>query len=366
MELHRVAAVIFDLDGTLLDSERATCGIMKEFLLRYGKVPDMAKEEKRLGQMHKESAAGIVRDYELPLTPEEYTEAIMPIYKERWPLAKPVPGVNRLLRHLYKHGIPLGLASNSLRNHIEIKISHQKGWKEYFSVILGIDDVKNGKPSPDIFLEAAKRIGVDPSLCLIIEDSPVGVRAAKESGAKVLAVPSLQGQKERYSIADLILHSLLDFEPKLWGLPPFGDWVQNSLPMEPLYAGSLIAEGFSCNALSITTDNCSYDSIADQVSGVFIGWVKFEEHGFSKAVISTGWDHSSHSLKRMMEVHLIDSNYTVKKEQFQLLLVGYIRMLPEEEKISDALKITEKDESIACAALDVPIFSQYKNGDLFL
>lgn len=56
---------------------------MKEFLLRYGKVPDMAKEEKRLGQMHKESAAGIVRDYELPLTPEEYTEAIMPIYKER-------------------------------------------------------------------------------------------------------------------------------------------------------------------------------------------------------------------------------------------------------------------------------------------
>ncbi|KAJ4780857.1 Bifunctional riboflavin kinase/FMN phosphatase [Rhynchospora pubera] len=371
MELHRASAVIFDLDGTLLDTERATRGIMKDFLLRYGKVPDMEKEEKRLGQMHKDSAAAIVRDYELPLTPEEYTEAIMPLYRERWPQAKPVPGVVRLLRHLHKHGVPLGLASNSVRKHIETKISHQQGWKEYFSVVLGVDDVKNGKPSPDIFLEAAKRLGVDPTSCLIIEDSPVGVRAAKASGAKVLAVPSLQGQMECYSIADLILHSLLDFQPKLWGLPTFGDWVQNSLPIDPLHVSGLIEEGSSCNALSITTEDCSYDSIADQVSGVFIGWAKLEAHGFSKAVISTGWDLSLHTSKRITEVHLINSNYSVKKEKLQLLLVGYIRMLPDkvhklQDNILDALKITEKDQSIARAALDLPIFSQHKNGNLFL
>jgi riboflavin kinase / FMN hydrolase len=56
---------------------------LKEFLLRYEKVPDIEKEEKRLGQIHTDSATAIVRDYELPLTPEEYTEAILPLYKER-------------------------------------------------------------------------------------------------------------------------------------------------------------------------------------------------------------------------------------------------------------------------------------------
>lgn len=64
--------------------ERATRGILGEFLAMYGKVPDLEKEEKRLGQMHKESAAEIVRDYELPMSGEEFSEAIMPLYKERW------------------------------------------------------------------------------------------------------------------------------------------------------------------------------------------------------------------------------------------------------------------------------------------
>lgn len=83
MEDVRIAAVIFDLDGTLLDTESATGGILREFLSKYGKVLDPEKEMKRLGLMHKESAKAIVQDYDLPMTSEEYSMAIMPIYQKR-------------------------------------------------------------------------------------------------------------------------------------------------------------------------------------------------------------------------------------------------------------------------------------------
>lgn len=102
----RISAVIFDLDGTLLDTERATEGVLREFFEKYGKVLDPEKEVKRLGQMHKESAKAIVEDYELPMTAEEYSQSIMPIYQQRWSQAEALPGVNRLIQHLHKHGNP--------------------------------------------------------------------------------------------------------------------------------------------------------------------------------------------------------------------------------------------------------------------
>jgi HAD superfamily hydrolase (TIGR01509 family) len=149
----------------------------------------------------------------------------------RWQKAKPLPGVERLVKHLHRNGVPLALASNSVRRNIDHKLLKLKDWKDCFSVILGGDQVPRGKPSPDIFLEAAKGLGVNPSSCLVIEDSLVGVQGARASGAKVVAVPSLQSQRQHYSIADSILYSLLDFHPELWGLPPFED--RNSFSINP-------------------------------------------------------------------------------------------------------------------------------------
>ncbi|CAK9143893.1 unnamed protein product [Ilex paraguariensis] len=166
-----VSAVILDLDGTILNTEQATRDVLKEFLARYGKVVDRDKENKRLGMIHKESTIAIVKDYDLPITPDQYSHYIMPMYQEKWLQAKALPGANRVIKHLHKHGVPLALASNSVRKNIDMKISLQQGWKEYFSVILGSDQVKSGKPAPDIFLEAANKMGVDAVHCLVIEDS---------------------------------------------------------------------------------------------------------------------------------------------------------------------------------------------------
>ncbi|CAM0882624.1 unnamed protein product [Alopecurus aequalis] len=357
---HRVSAVIFDLDGTLLDTERATRDVLKEFLGTYGKVPDAAKEEKRLGQMHRESTTGIIADYGLPLTVEEYSEAIYPLYRKRWQRANPLPGVKRLLKHLHENGVPLALASNSIRRNIDHKILKLGELKDCFSVVLGGDQVPHGKPCPDIFLEAAKRLGVNPSSCLVIEDSLVGVQAARASGAKVVAVPSLQSQRQCYSIADLILYSLLDFHPELWGLPPFEDCIQGALPMEPLLSNAQIGDVVLNNTHTIIAGEHTYDSIPDQISGIFLGWAKSEAYGVSKAVVSIGWDLSLRNVERFMRIWFLDSLCKAKKEDpVELLLIGYIRMLESTEHLPEALGITDEDQATARDALELPAFSEY-------
>ncbi|XP_077228209.1 bifunctional riboflavin kinase/FMN phosphatase-like [Tasmannia lanceolata] len=364
----QISAVIFDLDGTTLNTEKATKDVLKDFLAKYGKVLDKEKEDNRLGKMHKESAASIVKDYELPLTADEFSKEIIPYYQERWPQAKALPGANRLIRHLHKHGVPFALASNSLRKHVEGKISHQEGWEELFSVILGGDEVNSGKPSPDIFLEAAKRMGADAVHCLVIEDSVVGVTAAKAAGMKVVAVPSLPTQTHRYSTANSVLHSLLEFQPEIWGLPPFEDWVQNALPIEHLFVEGIVSKGDprdGCTFLSITADESSSESLPDQVSGVYFGWARLGTHGIFKVVVAIGWDPHSDIATTIIQPCLIgEFNEYISGEQLQLLIVGYIRQLSIEENNLGGFDTIEKDKSIADGALDLPMFSNTMSSPL--
>uniref|UniRef100_M1BTP7 2-deoxyglucose-6-phosphate phosphatase n=1 Tax=Solanum tuberosum TaxID=4113 RepID=M1BTP7_SOLTU len=259
--------------------EHLTKEILKEFLAGYGKVPDKEKEKKRLGMAQKEYAIGIVSDYDLPITPDQYVQAVMPFYHDLWLQAKALPGANRLIRHLHKHGVPFALASNSKRKNIDGKVSLQEGWKECFSVILGSDQVKSGKPSPDIFLEAAKQMGADAAHCLVIEDSVIGVRAGKAAGMKVVAVPSFHSEFDQYTIADSVLRSLLDLKPEVWGLPPFEDY-----------------DGPS--------------TLPDQVFGVYFGWAKPEAYKFIKIVLGNGWGHGCCSSKRKMVSKLTQCFFT--------------------------------------------------------
>ncbi|GJT24396.1 bifunctional riboflavin kinase/FMN phosphatase [Tanacetum coccineum] len=116
----------------------------------------------------------------LPLSKEDLLSEISPMFSDQWCKLKALPGAYRLINHLRGHGVKMALASNSPRDSIETKISYHPGWKESFSVIIGGDEVKEGKPSPKIFLEADKRLSI---------------AAAKAAEMDVVVVPSLPLKK---------------------------------------------------------------------------------------------------------------------------------------------------------------------------
>lgn len=352
-----VSAVILDMDGTLLNTEVLTKDVLKDLLVRYGKEVDYKKEGMRLGVTHKESRLAIIKDYDLPITPEQFTEEIMPMYREKWLLAQALPGANRLIKHLHSKKVPFALASNSMTKNVEAKVSHQPGWSKYFSIVLGSDQVKSGKPSPDIFLEAANRMGVNAACCLVIEDSLTGVKAGKAAGMKVVAVPSLPSESDNFSVADMVLHSLLELQPEVWGLPPFEDWVNGALPIEPIHFRGLYRNGL---LHEFTGDGAS--GLPDQVFGAYFGWAKDESSKILKILMSVKWDGDCCSIKRVINVYLIDgSNEATSDQKMQIMLVGYIGGQSNKGNSASEKEILEENKVIASTALDSSAFTNHSS-----
>ncbi|KAL8192513.1 hypothetical protein R6Q57_027698 [Mikania cordata] len=239
-----VSCVILDLDGTLVNTDGIVSEVLKVYLVKYQKKWDGREVQKIIGKTPIEAAAAIVEDYGLPLSKEDLLSEISPMFSDQWCKLKALPGAYRLIKYLTGHGVQMALASNSPRDGIEEKISYHPTWKESFTVIVAGDEVKAGKPSPEIFLEAAKRLSIEPSKCLVIEDSLPGVAAAKAADMEVVAVPSLPKQSHLYTAADEVINSLLDLRPEKWGLPPFKDWIDGTLPLEPWHIGGPVIKGY--------------------------------------------------------------------------------------------------------------------------
>jgi pseudouridine-5'-monophosphatase len=105
----------------------------------------------------------------------------------------------------------------------EAKYEKHKKWFSQFKQIVRGDDpeLKEGKPAPDIFLLAAKRVGVEPAQCLVFEDAPSGTEAALSAGMSVVVVPDPNMDHSYYKNASQIIPSLKDFDPECWGLPKY-------------------------------------------------------------------------------------------------------------------------------------------------
>ncbi|RZB83431.1 Bifunctional riboflavin kinase/FMN phosphatase [Glycine soja] len=319
----KVLAVIFDLDGTLLNTEL-----------------DREKEEKkRLGMTQKDSAAIIVNDYELPLTPDQFIKEITPLYRERWAKAKALPGANRLVKKNFVPHCPEALRYAKLESSFSL------------STILFQFHHSSKKSNCCRFEEAAKKICVDAVNCLVIEDSLVGVKAANAAKMKIVAVPSRR-EADCHGLANVVLHSLLEFQPELWGLPPFDDWLDNTLPIDPIHLSGLYVSG----CLEEATENATL-VFPDQAVGLYFGWAKVDTDGNFKILVSINIDFSCVGYKRI-HVYLIDANSDLKhKQKMQIHLVGYIRAWDNKEFTSTELEKLEEYKSIARASLDLPSFT---------
>jgi len=217
-----VKAVIFDMDGLLLNTEGIYTEVTQMIADRYGREFHWGIKQNTIGLGAGDLSKYIVEALQLPITPEEFMAARAPLMYERFPLADAMPGAEALVRHLKAQGIPVAVGTSSSQHYFDLKITRHREWFDLFDTIVTADDPEVGaaKPAPDIFLVAASRLGVNPADCLVFEDSPFGITAAKAAGMFALAIPDPAMAAERYTHADGLLTSLNAFVPGAWGLPP--------------------------------------------------------------------------------------------------------------------------------------------------
>ncbi|CAA0835984.1 Bifunctional riboflavin kinase/FMN phosphatase [Striga hermonthica] len=363
-----VSCVILDLDGTLLNTDGIMNEVLKVYLVKYGKQWDAKGTHRIVGKTPYKAAAVIVEHYELPVSADELLSETAPLFADKWCNIKALPGANRLISHLRGHGIPMALASNSSRNNIETKISAQKGWNETFSVIVGGDEVTSGKPSPAIYIEAAKRLKMDTSNCLVIEDSLPGVTAGKAAGMEVVAVPSLPKQSHLFTSADEVVNSLLDLQPENWGLPAFDDWIESTLPIDPWHIGGPVVKGFGRGSklLGIPTANLSTegfeDLLSEHPSGVYFGWAGLANHGIYKMVMSIGWNPYFNNSEKTIEAWLLhEFNEDFYGKELRLIIVGYMRPEANFTSLESLIAKIHEDRKIAENALEMPLYLKHRD-----
>ncbi|KAH9104259.1 hypothetical protein AeMF1_019615 [Aphanomyces euteiches] len=212
-----VDAVIFDLDGTLLDTEKIS---MEAFVQVLGPQFTMEHQRRVMGVPLDTWPLMLIADFQLTMTPTDLAHQVHAAYEEKLPFCTLIPGGLNLVTGLTAKGIKVALATSSTASAVSIKRMAHPALFDAFDVIVCGDDpaVKRGKPNPDIFLTAAARLGIqDMSQCVVVEDSVSGVQGGKAAGMQVVAVPDTRffdadDIAKRFSHADVILSSLHDFQ----------------------------------------------------------------------------------------------------------------------------------------------------------
>lgn len=217
-----IKAVIFDMDGLLLDTEGIYSEVTQIVVERYGRTYDWSIKQHIIGRGAQDLAEYIVKALDLPITGQEFLKAREPLMAGYFSKALAMPGAEALVRHLKAHNIPIAVGTSSTSSGFGHKTTLHREWFALFDTIVTADDPEVGaaKPAPDIFLTAARRLGVAPQDCLVFEDSPFGVTAAKAASMTAIAVPDAAMPDSKCHHADLIIRQLPEFDLAAYGLPP--------------------------------------------------------------------------------------------------------------------------------------------------
>ncbi len=207
-----IQAVIFDLDGLLVNSERYWDQARQQMAAEVGRDWNVDDHRATMGVSTRVWANYMIRRLELGLSPEEVESRIigkmLELYRQGIPyLPGAIDAVDLALRHY-----PIGLASGSPQVLIDA-VTADPPMRGKFKAIVGSDRLPRGKPAPDVYLEAARQLEIKPEHCVCLEDSGNGILAGKAAGMKVIAVPDARFAPPGAALAraDLQLASLREF-----------------------------------------------------------------------------------------------------------------------------------------------------------
>jgi HAD superfamily hydrolase (TIGR01509 family) len=211
-----VEAVIFDLDGLILDSETPEYLAWQAVYARYGLEFPLAGWLHNVGRNDGPfDPLGPFRRGDSPASPP----AAAALWEERRDellrdFLTPLPGVVALLDGVQRAGWRTAVASSSRVARVRLLLT-ELGLTARFDVLVGGDEVEHAKPAPDVYLLAAERLRVRPEACVALEDSENGIRAAASAGMRCIAVPSPMTRGMDFSRADLVVGSLVDVAPRI-------------------------------------------------------------------------------------------------------------------------------------------------------
>ena len=202
-------AVVFDLDGVLLESEEVWDAVRERYVRERGGRYDEEIQRAMMGMSAPEWSRFLHEEAGVPDDPDEINSEVvrrmLEAYRRELPL---LPGAVAAVRRAAA-AFPLALASSSNREVFEA-VLELAGLADCFRATVSSEEVARGKPAPDVYLEAARRLGVVPERCTAVEDSHAGIRSAKSAGMRVVAIPNAAypPDDEALELADVVVRSL--------------------------------------------------------------------------------------------------------------------------------------------------------------
>jgi HAD superfamily hydrolase (TIGR01509 family) len=211
-----IDAVVFDMDGVLIQSEEVWDDVREAYVRERGGRYDAEVQRALMGMSSTEWSRYLHETAGVPDEPaainDEVVRRMLGAYRKHLPL---IDGAGDAVRRLAAR-YPLGLASSSNRPLIDAALE-TAGLTAYFATTVSSEEVAHGKPAPDVYLEAARRLDVEPHSCAAVEDSHGGIRSAKAAGMRVIVLPNRSYPPDAASLAqaDVLIRSLDELTPEL-------------------------------------------------------------------------------------------------------------------------------------------------------